>query len=177
MRGIQRSPVNSPHKGQWRGTLMFSMICTWINAWVNNRKAGDLSRHCALYDVIVMVTILKEIDHDVTIVSSMSPTAVEVRWPRWYNYAMMPWLQRWFRWIVIGLAFRYIYMTNPPTPPPPPPQWRLIKTATLTNVLISNSLCQQKVPDWPWNTVPISLEICKKHETWKSRVLTVISFQ
>ena len=24
--GIHRSPVNSPHKGQWRGALMFSMI-------------------------------------------------------------------------------------------------------------------------------------------------------
>ena len=25
--GIHRSPVNSPHKGQWRGALMFSLIC------------------------------------------------------------------------------------------------------------------------------------------------------
>ena len=30
-RGIHRSPMNSPHKGQWRGTLMFSLICAWIN--------------------------------------------------------------------------------------------------------------------------------------------------
>ena len=29
MRGIHRSPVNSPHKGQWRGALMFSLICVW----------------------------------------------------------------------------------------------------------------------------------------------------
>ena len=34
VRGIHRSPVNSPHKGQWRGTLMFSLICAWINGWV-----------------------------------------------------------------------------------------------------------------------------------------------
>ena len=27
VRGISRSPVNSRHKGQWRGALMFSMIC------------------------------------------------------------------------------------------------------------------------------------------------------
>ena len=27
VRGIHRSPVNSPHKGQWRGALMFSLIC------------------------------------------------------------------------------------------------------------------------------------------------------
>ena len=31
------SPVNSPHKGQRRGALMFSLICAWINGWVNNR--------------------------------------------------------------------------------------------------------------------------------------------
>ena len=28
-----RSPVDSPHKGQWRGTLMFSLICAWTNSW------------------------------------------------------------------------------------------------------------------------------------------------
>ena len=54
VRGIHRSPVNSPHKGQWRGALIFSLFCTWINAWVNNREAGDLRRHHAQYDVIVM---------------------------------------------------------------------------------------------------------------------------
>ena len=47
-------PVNSPHKGQWRGALMFSMICVWINGWVNNRGAGDLRRYRAHYDVTVM---------------------------------------------------------------------------------------------------------------------------
>ena len=51
---IHRPPVNSPHKGQWRGYLMFSLICTWRNGWVNNRKAGDLRRHRAHYDVIIM---------------------------------------------------------------------------------------------------------------------------
>ena len=52
--GIHRWPVNSLHKGQWRRTLMFSLICAWINGWVNNREAGDLRRHRAHYDVIVM---------------------------------------------------------------------------------------------------------------------------
>ena len=52
--GIHRSPVNSPHKGQWRGSLMFSFICAWIYGWANNREAGDLRRHCSHYDVIVM---------------------------------------------------------------------------------------------------------------------------
>ena len=56
VRGIHRSPVNSPHKGQWRGALVFSLICVWINDWVNNREAGDLRRYRAHYDVIVMNT-------------------------------------------------------------------------------------------------------------------------
>ena len=52
--GIHPSPVNSPHKGQWHGALMFSLICVWINGWVNNRGAGDLRHHRTHYDVIVM---------------------------------------------------------------------------------------------------------------------------
>ena len=54
VRGIHRSPVNSPHKGQWRGAVMFSLICVWINGWVNNREAGDLRRYRAHYDVSVI---------------------------------------------------------------------------------------------------------------------------
>ena len=42
-------PVNSPHKGQWRGALMLSLICVWINGWVNNREAGDLRRYRGHY--------------------------------------------------------------------------------------------------------------------------------
>ena len=48
---------NSPHKGQWRGALMFSLICVWINGGVNNREAGDLRRYRAHYDVSVMVHV------------------------------------------------------------------------------------------------------------------------
>ena len=55
VRGIHWSPVNSPHKGQWRGALMFTLICARINGWVNNGEAGDLRRHRAHYDVIVMI--------------------------------------------------------------------------------------------------------------------------
>ena len=46
-----------PHtKGQWREALIFSLICAWINSWVNNGEASDLRRHGAYYDVIVMVS-------------------------------------------------------------------------------------------------------------------------
>ena len=58
VRGIHRSPVNSPHKGQWSGALMFSLICAWINGWAKNCNAGDLGRHHAHYDV----TIMKQLD-------------------------------------------------------------------------------------------------------------------
>ena len=51
VRGIHRSPVNYPHKGRWRGTLMFPLICVGINGWINNREARDLRRYVAHYDV------------------------------------------------------------------------------------------------------------------------------
>ena len=55
VRGIHRSPVNSLHKVQWRGALMFSLIYARINGWVNNREAGDLRRYRAHYDITVML--------------------------------------------------------------------------------------------------------------------------
>ena len=48
------SPVNFPHKVQWRGALMFSLIYAWTNGWVNTWDAGDLRRHLVHYDVSVM---------------------------------------------------------------------------------------------------------------------------
>ena len=52
--GFHWSPVNSPNRGQWRGALMFSLICSWINGWVNIGETDDLRRHHAHYDVTVM---------------------------------------------------------------------------------------------------------------------------
>ena len=52
---------NSPVTGEFpaqrpvTGALMFSLICAWVNGWVNNREAGHLRRHRADYDIIVMV--------------------------------------------------------------------------------------------------------------------------
>ena len=59
-------PVNSPHKGQWRGTLMFSLICAWINDWVNNREAGDLRRYRVHYDVTLMFLRWQDLQCDLT---------------------------------------------------------------------------------------------------------------
>ena len=46
---------NLPHKVQWPGVLMFSLIRARVNGWVNNVKAGDLRCHSAHYDVTVMM--------------------------------------------------------------------------------------------------------------------------
>ena len=54
VRGIHRSRWIPRTNGQWRGALMFSLICAWINDWVNSRGAGDLRRHNGHYDVSVM---------------------------------------------------------------------------------------------------------------------------
>ena len=66
VRGIHRLTVNSPHKGQWRGALMFSLICAWINGWVNNHEAGDLRRHHAHYDVTVMLRLCSSLCQGLT---------------------------------------------------------------------------------------------------------------
>ena len=38
VRGIHRSPVNSPHKGQWRGALMFFYLR--LNKWLSKQWWG-----------------------------------------------------------------------------------------------------------------------------------------
>ena len=57
--------VSGPLCGEFTGPLTkasdaelwcFSLICTWINGWVNNREAGDLRRHRVHYGVTVMWT-------------------------------------------------------------------------------------------------------------------------
>ena len=53
VRGIHRSSVNSPHKGQWRGALLCSLICalnkqlskqSW--GWWFETQSRSLWRHC-----------------------------------------------------------------------------------------------------------------------------------
>ena len=56
VRGIHRSPVDSPLKRKWRGVLVFYLIRAWTNGWANNRDAGDLRRYRAHYDVTLMFT-------------------------------------------------------------------------------------------------------------------------
>ena len=66
VRGIHRSPGNSPHKGQWRGgtgefpTQMASYAELWCFLWsASEFGAGYSRRDRAHYDVIAMVICLK----------------------------------------------------------------------------------------------------------------------
>ena len=69
-------PVNSPHKGQWRRALIFSLICVWINGWVNNREAGDLRRHRGHYDVngmFLKLLLRTKVEIQVTLILKSRP--------------------------------------------------------------------------------------------------------
>ena len=63
VRGIHRSPVNSPHKGQWHGALLFSLICalnkrlskqSW--GWWFEMPSRSLWRHCNDYQTILYIS-------------------------------------------------------------------------------------------------------------------------
>ena len=56
LRGIHWSPLDSPHKDQWRGTLMFSLICAWTNGCANNRDVGDLNAIALFYVTLMILT-------------------------------------------------------------------------------------------------------------------------
>ena len=58
VRRIHRSPVDSPHKCQWRGAWTFTSICSWTNDWANNRDAGDLRPGRAHHELTVMMNWL-----------------------------------------------------------------------------------------------------------------------
>ena len=62
-----------PHKGQWRGALMFSLIGAWINGWVNNRQVGDLRCHRAHFDFPVRQDDKIEVGPGVGLVPQQCP--------------------------------------------------------------------------------------------------------
>ena len=102
VRGIHRSPVNSPHKGQWRGALVFSAICASINSWVSNREAGDLRRHRAHYDVTVMKESMEVVGssqchRERCTVRVTGCTCSAVRAPYWHWYSPLFIRPHWSR--------------------------------------------------------------------------------
>ena len=60
MRGIHPWSVKSPHKGQWRGDLMCSLITAWTNGWLSIQSRHrwfqtplcSLWRHCIAIEMI-----------------------------------------------------------------------------------------------------------------------------
>ena len=48
--------VISAYKVQWRGALMFSLICAWTSVSANHRDVGDLRRHRDHYDTTVVIS-------------------------------------------------------------------------------------------------------------------------
>ena len=72
------SPVAGHLCGEFTGhrripRTMFSLICTWINGWVNNGEAGDLRRHRAHYDLIVMICFVLVWYRSILLMSSRVP--------------------------------------------------------------------------------------------------------
>ena len=103
VRGILPSPVNSPHKGQWRQALMFSLICAGINGWINNREAGDLRRHRAHYDVTVMDKLFIKLHWTSDKLQSIVVTqGVQEYWCR----ICCPWITSLYHWRVCTLHRR-----------------------------------------------------------------------
>ena len=105
VRGIHRSPVNSLHKGRWRGALVFSLICVWTNNWVNNGDSGDVRRNGAHYDVIVMssrVPRLSDGFSSVPCVCDLHPSLYDKsnEWAQ-YSRTMIPFLH--------DVLLQYIY--------------------------------------------------------------------
>ena len=83
-----RGNHRSPHMGQWRGALMFSVIYVWINGGANNHEAGDLIRYRAHGDDIVMWVI--SILHNC------------IRLYLWYILRCLIILICWIVWIQMG---------------------------------------------------------------------------
>ena len=53
------SPVTDEFPAQRPVTQSFDVFCAWINGRINNRKAGDLWRYHAHYDVTVMMLAIR----------------------------------------------------------------------------------------------------------------------
>ena len=90
-------PCNWPfvwgiHRSRWilhtKASLMFSLICVWINGWVNNREAGDLRRHHGHYDDNVMMRSAHELNlqHVLGDYTSKITTCTTSPRGQWVNY-------------------------------------------------------------------------------------------
>ena len=72
---------------------MFSLICAWINGWVNNREAGDLRQHRAHYDV----TVLQRTWYD-----------YQETWVAWVHECIISYLISWYEQYTIHRQWNQI---------------------------------------------------------------------
>ena len=119
VREIHRSPVNFPHKGQWRRALMFALICVWINSWVNNSEAGNLRRYRAHYDVIVMAAenytlwYEYEIGHDEILIDVNTLTDfINGLWAKNWIYLVIHVSRDWVSWAAMTCAKLWLYLES-----------------------------------------------------------------
>ena len=100
-----------PHTGQWRRSLMFSLICAWTNVWANNRDTGDLRRNRVHYVVTVM--IIQIITWTTPVIHTMNAWVV-TEWPlyAWINYSHGD-IKWWNPFIQDVSQFINIYHTFP----------------------------------------------------------------
>ena len=96
-----------PTKGQGRGALMFSLICAWINGWVNNRVAGDLRRNGAHYDVILMLASETFLDN-FSAEKHIPPIIYIKKMCRFIEMLLKAFILHWF--LVCRYLYLYIYL-------------------------------------------------------------------
>ena len=63
-----------------------SLICAWINVWVNNRVAGDLRRHRAHYEVIILYFMAKFMNAFICIIKILPKLClVQFYWVQYHH--------------------------------------------------------------------------------------------
>ena len=107
VRRTHRSPVNSLHKGQWRGVLMFSLICAWINGWV--KKIERL----VIWDAIVLIMTSLWCSHWILRVVTMDVILKRTIWLVFHNitkrFAMLNQFPIWLFSANRGVCFTVRY--------------------------------------------------------------------
>ena len=64
--------------------LIFSLMCTWINNWVNSSEAGDLRHYCAHHEVIVMSLIVTQVECNVKFRTKWQRWSIIILWKRYF---------------------------------------------------------------------------------------------
>ena len=92
VRGIHRWPVNSPHRGQWHGALMFSLICERLSkqswGWWFETPSHSLWRHYNVYPGLE-VTEARQCTFTFIIRSKVPCDGIRLDWYR--RHIVRPW--------------------------------------------------------------------------------------